>query len=49
MPESYDQTREEDLKLIAQLNDILGAFFAEKIIGRGDRAWATGIVQSIHS
>jgi len=49
MPESIHQTREEDVKLIAQLNDMLGEFFAEKIDGRGDRAWATGIVQSVHS
>jgi transcription initiation factor TFIID subunit 6 len=49
MPESIHQTREEDVKLIAQLNDMLGEFFAEKIVGRGDRAWATGIVQSVHS
>lgn len=49
MPESFHLTREEDVKLIAQLNDMLGEFFAEKIVGRGDRAWATGIVQSVHS
>lgn len=49
MPESFDRTREEDVRLIAQLNDMLGEFFTEKIVGRGDRAWATGIVQSVHS
>lgn len=47
MPEPFDRTRDEDIKLIAQLNDILGEFFTEKILGRGDRAWVTGIVQSV--
>ncbi|KAG9315971.1 TATA box binding protein associated factor-domain-containing protein [Chiua virens] len=49
MPESLDRTREENIKVIAQLKDILGEFFAEKVIGRGDRAWVMGIVQSVHS
>lgn len=49
MSESLDRNREEDAKLIAQLNDILGAFFAEKVVGRGDRAWAIGIANSVHS
>jgi len=49
MPEAFDRTREEDIKLIAQLNEMLGEFFTEKIVGRGDRTWTTGIVQSVHS
>lgn len=49
MPESVDHSREEDVKLITQLNAILGEFFTDKIVGRGDRAWAAGIVQSVHS
>lgn len=48
MPESLDRTREEDVKLIAQLSDMFGEFFTEKIVGRGDRPWALGIVQSVH-
>ncbi|KAG8214404.1 TATA box binding protein associated factor-domain-containing protein [Butyriboletus roseoflavus] len=49
MPEPLDRTRDEDIKLIAQLNDILGEFFTEKILGHGDRTWVTGIVHSLHS
>lgn len=49
MPESLDRTGEEDVKSIAQLNDVLGKFFTERVVGRGDRAWAIGIIQGVHS
>lgn len=49
MPESLDRTQDGDAGLIGRLKDILGEFFAEKVISRGDRTWATGIVQSVHS
>ena len=49
MPESFERTREEDVKLIGRLKDILGEFFTERVVGRGDRAWALAIVQSIHN
>jgi len=49
MPEALDRNREEDVELIARLTDMLGDFFASKVVTRGDRAWVTGIVQSVHS
>ena len=49
MSESFDRTREEDVKLIAQLNELFGEFFTQKIVARGDRTWALGIIQSVHS
>ncbi|KAH7885519.1 transcription initiation factor TFIID complex 60 kDa subunit [Phlebopus sp. FC_14] len=47
MAESLDLAREEDTKLVAQLTDLLGEFFTERVVGRGDRAWAAGILGSV--
>ncbi|KIK92430.1 hypothetical protein PAXRUDRAFT_34527 [Paxillus rubicundulus Ve08.2h10] len=49
MAESLDPTREEDVKLIGQLSTLLGEFFTDKVVSRGDRAWAAGILQSVNS
>ncbi|KAF9223002.1 transcription initiation factor TFIID complex 60 kDa subunit [Gyrodon lividus] len=49
MAESLDPMQEEDAKLIGQLNDLLGEFFAQRVVCRGDRAWATGIMESVRS
>ncbi|KAF9240277.1 TATA box binding protein associated factor-domain-containing protein [Melanogaster broomeanus] len=47
MAESLDPMQEEDAKLIGQLNNLLGEFFTQKVVSRGDRAWAAGIVESV--
>lgn len=49
IPEALDQNREEDVQLIARLTDMLGEFFSSNVVTRGDHAWATGMVQSVHS
>ncbi|KIJ17600.1 hypothetical protein PAXINDRAFT_167609 [Paxillus involutus ATCC 200175] len=49
MAESLDPTQEEDIKLIGQLNHLLGEFFTEKVVSRGDRAWAAGILESVNT
>lgn len=45
MPESLDATDDGDTVTIAQLQDVLGNFFAEKL--HGDKGWALGILGSI--
>ncbi|KAG2049088.1 TAF-domain-containing protein [Suillus hirtellus] len=45
MPESLDATDDGDIVTIAQLQDVLGNFFAEKL--HGDKGWALGILGSI--
>ncbi|KAI6044858.1 TATA box binding protein associated factor-domain-containing protein [Pisolithus marmoratus] len=40
-------SREEDEKLIGQLRDLLGEFFASRVISRGDRGWAASLVASV--
>lgn len=47
MPETLDPSREEDGKLITQLHDLLGDFFASRVVSRGDRGWAAGLVASV--
>ncbi|KAG2106541.1 TATA box binding protein associated factor-domain-containing protein [Suillus discolor] len=45
MPESLDATDDGDSVTMAQLQDVLGNFFAEKL--HGDKGWALGILGSI--
>ncbi|KAI6122507.1 TATA box binding protein associated factor-domain-containing protein [Pisolithus croceorrhizus] len=47
MPETLDPSREEDAKLITQLHELLGDFFASRVVSRGDRGWAAGLVASV--
>lgn len=47
MAVTLNPAQEDDAKVIAQLHDALGGFFALRVIGRGDRAWAAGIIANI--
>lgn len=47
MPETLDSSGEEDARLIAQLRDLLGEFFTSRVVSRGDRGWAAGLVASV--
>ncbi|KAL4081119.1 TATA box binding protein associated factor-domain-containing protein [Scleroderma citrinum] len=48
MPEALDLSREEDAKLIGQLRELLGEFFTARVVNRGDRGWAAGIIASVN-
>ena len=47
MPEALNTSLEEDAKLIGQLRNLLGEFFTARVVNRGDRGWAAGIISSV--
>jgi transcription initiation factor TFIID subunit 6 len=47
MNDSLDLSKEEDVAVLTQFNDVLGEFFAEKV--STDAAWARGILGILNS
>ncbi|KAG6334809.1 hypothetical protein ID866_4281 [Astraeus odoratus] len=48
MSDALNPSQEEDARLIGQLHDLLGEFFTARVVSRGDRGWAAGIVASVN-